>query len=191
MPRWLCAFSVLPVIVLLAACAEPPSKEMNQAQGAIDAARAAGAEQYATPEFTAAVDALKRSEEAAALNDYRLALTLAIDSRSSAQKAARAAVEARAKARGDAERAVAEVNTLLNQAVERLASGGRTSRRIPQEPRLTIQAAQKSMQEANAALKSDDYPRAIALTQGLAARLQAAMNALDTFPAENPSRRRR
>src|SRR5262249_40902955 len=37
-----------------AACADPPEKEMQQAQGAIDAAKAAGADQYAHDEFTAA-----------------------------------------------------------------------------------------------------------------------------------------
>src|SRR5687768_10694125 len=69
------------LVALCTACAEPPSKEMNQAQGAIDAARAAGAEQFAAAEFTAAVDALRRSEEAVAARDFRLALNHAIDSR--------------------------------------------------------------------------------------------------------------
>ncbi|PYQ93511.1 MAG: hypothetical protein DMF96_29615 [Acidobacteria bacterium] len=40
-----------------AACGNPPDKEMQQAQGAIDAARAAGADQYARDEFAAAEDA--------------------------------------------------------------------------------------------------------------------------------------
>ena len=91
--------------ILSASCAEPPSKEMNQAQGAIDAARAAGADKFAAAEFTAAVDALKRSEEAAAARDYRQALEPRLDSRERAQNAAKMAVEGRADARGEAERA--------------------------------------------------------------------------------------
>lgn len=186
-------FRVLPFIALLAACAEPPSKEMNQAQGAIDAARAAGADQYAPTEFTAAVDGLKKSEEAAAQHDYRLALNYAIDSRSRAQEAAKGAVEARAKARGDAERAVAEANTLLGQAVDRLRDPNvsRLPRRTLQEPRRVVEAAQKSMQEAGAALTRDDYSRAITLTEGLSARLQVALAAIDDVVAANPPRRRR
>src|SRR6476646_8902770 len=61
-------------IASLVACGEPPDKEMHQAQGAIDAARAAGAETYAPAELKAAVDALTRAQDAVAQRDYRLAL---------------------------------------------------------------------------------------------------------------------
>ena len=46
--------SVWVTLLFVAGCADPPSKEMDQAQGAIDAARAAGADQYATTGLTAA-----------------------------------------------------------------------------------------------------------------------------------------
>ena len=75
--------------VSLVACGEPPDKEMHQAQGAIDAARAAGADTYAPDEFKAAVDALARAQDAVAQRDYRLALNNALDSRERAQNAAR------------------------------------------------------------------------------------------------------
>ena len=58
----MCAF-------LCAACGDPPEKEMHQAQGAIAAARAAGADEYAAEEMNAAVDALRRAEAAAAERD--------------------------------------------------------------------------------------------------------------------------
>ena len=45
--------------VTLVACAEPPTREISQAQGALDAARAAGAEAYAKTEFQAADAALQ------------------------------------------------------------------------------------------------------------------------------------
>src|SRR4051794_3772690 len=108
--------ALIVTILSAASCAEPPNKEMNQAQGAIDAARAAGADKFATAEFTAAVEALKRSDEAVATGDYRQALSHAIDSRERAQNAAKMAVDGRADARGHAERAVAEVATLLTRA---------------------------------------------------------------------------
>ena len=38
-------------LLLCAACSEPPQKEIDRAQGAIDAARAAGADQYAPDDF--------------------------------------------------------------------------------------------------------------------------------------------
>src|SRR5581483_9749899 len=69
-------------VTFTAACADdPPTKEMNQAQGAIDAARAAGAEQYAPEDFKAAVAALQRSHEAVTQRDYRQALNDALDAR--------------------------------------------------------------------------------------------------------------
>src|SRR5688572_7145428 len=108
--------ALITTILLSASCAEPPNKEMNQAQGAIDAARAAGAEKFAAAELTAAQDALKRSEEAVIARDYRLALSHALDSRERAQNAAKMAVDGRADLRGQAERAISEVATLLSRA---------------------------------------------------------------------------
>lgn len=166
---------------------------MDQAQGAILAARAAGAEQYGPTEFAAAVEALRRAEEAVAQNDHRLALSLAIDSRTQAQNAAKAAVEARAKARGDAERAVAEVATLVAHARERLKDP--TVASLPrgrlQAPRMTIDQADKSMQKARAALNAHEYARAVQLSEGLATRLQAALATIDDRAAANRSPRRR
>ena len=131
--------------ILSASCAEPPSKEMNQAQGAIDAARAAGADKFAAAEFTAAIDALKRSEEAVAARDYRQALNHALDSRERAQNAAKLAVEGRADARGQAERAIAEVATLLSRAQAQLKDPdiARVKPRQLKAPRATVAAAEK------------------------------------------------
>ena len=49
--------------LVVAACGTPPHKEMDQAQGAIDAARAAGADRYASGEYEAATTALKLANE--------------------------------------------------------------------------------------------------------------------------------
>jgi len=76
LPAWLVV-----TLLVLPACAEPPSKEINQAQGALDAARAAGADQYATDEYRAAASALKSANDAVTQRDYRLALNFALDSR--------------------------------------------------------------------------------------------------------------
>src|SRR5687767_7003667 len=132
----------LVIVLLSAGCAEPPSKEMNQAQGAIDAARAAGADRFAAAEFAAATDALKRSEEAVAAGDYRQALSHAIDSRERAQAAAKVAVEGRANLRGQAERAIAEVATLLSQARAQLKN---LASRPLRGPRTTVAAAEKAL----------------------------------------------
>ena len=180
-------------LLFLVGCAEPPHKEMNQAQGAIDAARAAGAEQYAATEFAAATDALKRSEEAVTQNDYRLALSLAIDSRERAQDAAKAAVETRAKARGNAERIVAEANSVMTQARARLNDAG--SAKLPRQSvtdaRQAFANAEKTMQEARAALERDDYARAITAATAVSTHIQETLAALDKPAAAPPARKRR
>src|SRR3954469_19316834 len=103
-----------------AACGDPPDKEMQQAQGAIDAARAAGADQYAREEFTAAEDALKRSHENVAQRDYRQALNTALDARERAQEAAKESVNKKAIARADATTALAEADAALHDSRARL-----------------------------------------------------------------------
>ena len=69
------------VVFLASACTSPPNKEMDQAQGAIDAARAAGAERYAAKELAAANAALKSANDAVQEGDYRLALNHALEPR--------------------------------------------------------------------------------------------------------------
>jgi hypothetical protein len=179
--------------ILSASCAEPPSKEMNQAQGAIDAARAAGADKFASIEFNAAIDALKRSEEAAIARDYRQALNHALDSRERAQNAARLAVEGRADARGQAERGIAEVATLLSRAQAQLKDPDIARANPPQlkAPRATIAAAEGLLQEARTALKAEDYPAVAKALNGTAARLQAALTQIDAAASPRPPGRKR
>jgi HAMP domain-containing protein len=178
--------------LLSVSCAEPPNKEMNQAQGAIDAARAAGADKFATSELTAATDALKRSEEAVTAGDYRQALNHAIDSRERAQNAAKMAVDGRADARGHAERAIAEAATLLARAQSQLKNPdlARLNARVLKEPRATVAAAEKMVQEARTALKAEDYPAVTKALNGAAAELQAALTEIEAAsPPRAPVRK--
>ena len=180
-------------IALTAACAEPPNKEMNQAQGAIDAARAAGADQYASRELNGAIDALKRSEDAVAQYDYRLALSHAIDSRERAQAAAKAAVDNRAQARGTAERIVAEANSAVTQGRAQLSEAAlaKLPRRIAADTRQALDSADKQMQEARAALQRDEYDRAVSAAKAAMARIQETLAVMDKAATAPPPRKRR
>jgi len=179
--------------ILSASCAEPPNKEMNQAQGAIDAARAAGADKFASIEFNAAVEALKRSEDAVAARDYRQALNHALDSRGRAQNAAKLAVDFRADARGQAERGIAEVATLLSRAQAQLKDPDIARVNPPQlkAPRATVAAAEGMLQEARKALKAEDYPAVAKALNGAAAELQAALTQIDAAASPRPPGRKR
>jgi len=180
------------VALFVVACAEPPNKEMDQAQGAIDAARAAGADRYASTEYTAATDALKRAQDAVAQGDYRQALNEALDSREHAQNAAREAAETRAQLRGEVERDMAQIAGLIAEANTRLAAASRTraSRRISDAPRRELAAVNERVQKAGAAMKADDYLTARTALQGVKERIEGAMKALEA-PAAQSSRRGR
>jgi hypothetical protein len=184
---------VVMAALLAIACAEPPSKEMDQAQGAIDAARAAGAEQYAAGEFKAAVDALQRSHDAVAQSDYRLALNHALDARERAQNAAREAADTKAQVRGESERTMAEVGTLVAQASMRLqaAQKARVTRRTLAGPTKALDAVEDDVQKAGALMKAGDYLAARPLLQGIKDRVVKINADLDALMAAQSQRRRR
>jgi len=184
--------ALLMIVLSVGFGAEPPSKEMNQAQGAIDAARAAGADRFAADEFTAAVDALKRADEAVKAGDYRQALSHAIDSRERAQNAAKMAVEGRADSRGEAERAIAEAATLLSRANKELANPAlaKSDPKVARSAHATVAAAEKGLQEARSALASENYVRVKAALGTITSDLQAALSAIDAATAPAAVRKR-
>ena len=181
------------VVVLVAiSCAEPPHKEMDQAQGAIDAARAAGAEQYAAAEFTAATKALAQSNEAVTVRDYRLALNYALESREQAQNAARTAADTRAKLRGDVERSIAEAKSLIAQARARV--DGPSGAQIPRGTRRTAQQRLKQLegelQKADASLQAEKYQEADQLLTGIKRQIQSVVTTISRGPSSQSQRQR-
>ena len=180
------------VALLAAACAEPPNAEMDQAQGAIDAARAAGADRYATTEYNAATEALKNAHTAVSARDYRLALNYALESREHAQNSAREAADTRARLRGEIERTMAQVAALMAQADTRLEAARKTRapRRALDEIAAAIAAVNEDVQKAGEAIKADDYVAARAQVDGVKARIEKAIADIDqaTMP---PAQRRR
>ena len=110
----------LSLALVTAGCGDPPDKEMQQAEGAIAAARAAGADIYAADELRAAEDTLKHAHEAVAARDYRLALSQALDSRERAENAARLSADQKAAARVEADRAISEAAIALALAQTKL-----------------------------------------------------------------------
>src|SRR5438093_4478744 len=142
-----------------AGCGDPPEKEMQQAQGAIDAARAAGADEYAHAEFVAAQDALKRAREAVDQRDYQAALNHALDSRERAQNAAKEAADHKATARGDADRALTDAVGALNEARAKLKAA--ETRRAPAatlaKVRQVISNGDETVQKARAVFGRGEY----------------------------------
>ena len=171
MRRLVCAVVLAAAFV---ACSEPPTKEHDQAQGALAAARAAGASAYASEELRTAEKALAGYEAAVGQRDYRLALSLAIDARESAYAAARRAADEKTRARTEAEQLIAAVQKGATTIEQRLAgkTGPRPTRPIATRLDGTLKAATAALQKARARLAAEDY-------RGVVAVLTPVREALD------------
>ena len=178
-------------VVLSAACSEPPQKEINSAQAAIDAARTAGAELYAPESFAAATTALQQSHEAVAQRDYRLALTRAVDASDRAQEAARLAADGRAKSRTEAEAAINATNAALLQLEARLkaADAAHVTPRELAPARGTAKDAAASLQKARTSLSVGNYKEATADVSGLPEQIRTQMAAVEQATMVRTGRR--
>src|SRR5262249_40916589 len=150
---------------LTAACAGPPDKELQQAQQAIDTAKSAGADRYATDDFNAAQEALKLANDAVAQRDYRLALNHALDARERAQSATKDATDRKAAVRSEAERVLVSIGPALSEAHTRLraAEAAHIGTRTLAEARHTIASVEQAVQKAGAARDRGDYLEVVEL----------------------------
>ena len=189
--------SLLPIAALVCslsfslACATPPTREMDQAQGAIDAARAAGADRFATEQYEAAVKALQSAQDAVGQRDYRLALNYALDSRDRAQRAAKEAASQQAVLRSAAERRLSEVTASLDRAEQQLkaAESARVPRRATAAARTAITAAEASLQKAGTSIQAGNYTVSQEQLAESAAKLQSAMAEIETATKGRQKRR--
>ena len=184
--------SALALLLLLTACGTPPHKEIDQAQGAIDAARAAGADRYAINELTAATTSLTAATQAVDQRDYRLALNHALESREHAQNAARISAETQGKLRAEVERSTAEVKALLAQANGRLTTAEKTrlSRRLITDTRRAVAAATGDVQKADAAVQAGNVTEAQAVLARAKRELSDVIARLDAALRAQNARRR-
>ena len=176
----------------VAACGEPPEKEIQQAQGAIDAARAAGAERYARDELAAADKALKDANDAVNDRDYRLALNHALDAREHAQAAAKQASDGKAAARADAERVLRDATQALTEARTRLkaAEGAHVAPRTLSDARRLIADGDATLQKARAEYRVGNYADVPDTIAGTTTRLLATARDLEAATAAINRRRR-
>jgi len=150
-------------LALVAGCSEPPTKEYQQAEAAVAAARSAQAGTYASDDLQAAEASLQKYEEAVAQRDYRQALNLAIDARDRAYDATKHAGEAKAAAQTQAEKLAGEIETLTATANARLAGTAtpRPSAQAAERIRAALKTSSAALQEARTLISAQDYRGAI------------------------------
>ena len=172
---------LLSAFLMCAACSEPPQKEIDHAQGAIDAARAAGAEQYATEAFTAATSALQQAHDAVNQRDYKLALSRALDASERAQEAARNAADGKAAARSRSEAAVMGTTTALNQLQARIkaAEAARVPTKDLKSVRTAATRAASALQEARAGIQGGRFVEVFASLKNVRGEIEAQILAVE------------
>jgi hypothetical protein len=184
-------------LLLLAGCADPPTKEISRAQGALDAARAAGAADYATEEFRAAETSLDRSLQFVDERDYRQALSFALDARERAQVAARQAADEKARVRTEADRLLRASEAGLEQARGRLATAAeaRVTRAALAGPKKAVDGAASAVESARTAFDQGSYRQSIEALAPVGDSLEKATSEIDAAiearQARRPARRRR
>lgn len=176
--------------VAVSACSSPPDKEYNQAVGAIEAARAAGAGTYAADELAAAEQLLARYDDAVANRDYRQALSHALDSRERATAAAAKAAGDKALLRGEAERMIPVLAAETERARNTAAGATRAQARAAENLRSTIATIERALQEARANLERDNVRAARDGLDGLQERLAEALAPFESGSAAASPRRR-
>jgi hypothetical protein len=185
------ALAAFTPLTFVACGGDPPDKEIQQAHGAIDAAKAVGADQYASEEFAAAQAALKNATDAVEQRDYRLALNHALDARDRAKTAARQAADRKAAARVDADRALAASARALTEARAHLktAEANRASARLLQDARRMLATAERSVQKARTSFDQGDYPAATQAANQATSEVQPIARTLGLAPTGGPRRR--
>jgi hypothetical protein len=191
--RWRLVSALVISSSLIAGCGgDPPDKEIQDAEKAIDAARAAGAETYAKDDYSAAAVAIKGAHAAVDARDYRLALNDALEARDRATTAARDAADRKAVARANADRLLRNAALALVDVRARL----RTAQAAQKPPRV-LNAARKAaadsetrVQEARAAFERAEYPVVIEMLAAPTARLRESIRALSATEPAPPKRPR-
>jgi len=190
MPRLALALCAL---IACAACSEPPQKEIDRAQGAIDAARSAGADQYAAAEIGAATTSLQQAHEAVDQRDYRLALSRAVDANEHAQEAAKQAADGKARARSDAEIAIHSATTAIQQLQTKLKAAPtlRLAESDLKPARQALSNGERAVQKARAALAKGSYLDAKAAVQGTTEAITEQIRDLDDTSRKRTARARK
>jgi hypothetical protein len=178
LPALLC--TILCAVVLSTGCSAPPDKEISRAQSAIDAARTAGADQYAPESFAAATTAFQQAHEAVDQRDYRLALTRAVEATDRAGEASREAADGKARARRATEMAINAVNAELPRLETQIktAEAARLTARDLADARAVARNAAAALQKARALLAGENYKDARAAVDGLAEQIRTQIDAV-------------
>jgi len=137
------------LLVSLAACEEPPLKEIDSAEAALNRAKEGGADRFAADRFKEAQAALATAKEKLESKDYRSALSAAADAGEKSNAALQAAEAARTLAKSAAETALVEAEAAFDDV--KAVKDEAIQDRVPDK---AFQGLEPSLAEAHEATKS-------------------------------------
>jgi hypothetical protein len=181
------------LVVTFGACAAPPNREIGDAQQALKAAKATGADRYALESYTAAANAYRLANEAVLAGDYRLALNRALESREFAQTAGRLAAEGQARARDEALKTMADVSTHLSRVTAQLDAAEKArsmSITVMRDVRQALTLINADVQKAGTAINDEDYMAAQEALNGVKLRLDTVSGEIESARKAQRARRR-
>ena len=181
----------LAALLVSSACTSPPEKELHQAEGALETARAAGAARYAAEPFGAAEAAMARANAAVTDRDYKQALNHALDAREHALNAVRTAADTRARVRGELEQRMADLDTSLRALEARIveAETAKVGRQALTSAKAATTRVARALAEARPLLNAGTDDKAEALLSPLPALLTQTQSEIDAAIADRNSRR--
>lgn len=185
------------LLLLAAACDQPPVKEIAAAEAAVRKARDAGADVFVAERYAEADAALREARRRVGEKDYRGALSSATEAAEKARAAAQGAAAARTLAQSDTETTLAEADAALEEA-GRLRAEAREAK-LPDEAfgetGLREEQLRAALQAAHARLESGDVLGAQKAAHELKTRaleLPAAVQAArETWVREHPKKKPR
>jgi len=158
---------VLLFLVALMGCAKVPQQAVDAAKAALDAAKSAEADRYATDMFNAAKDTLDAAMAEIETQNGKFALTRSYGTAekllAGATAAANSAVEAAAanktKVQAEAQQLLADAKTAIDnsKAMLKKAPRGKESRAAIEAMQNDITAIETMLGEANTAMTAGDY----------------------------------
>ena len=167
------------ILVIFPACSEKPVTSLNATEQALQEARKAGAQEYASETLKLAEDQFQKAREEmemqeisfALLRNYKTAEELLAKAKMDAEKAVLDANTAKMQAKSDAEAAVTLARTILTEARTILAQApvGKGSQADLQALKGDLEAADSINAELDLALGHEDY-------LGVKAKAQAMQN---------------
>lgn len=178
-------------LLLALGCSEPPQKEIDQAQTAVDLARTAGADTYAPEHFAAATSGLQKARAFVDERDYRQALSYAIDARQRAQDAIRQAADGKGRAQRATDALVTDVMAKTGKLQTALQAAEAAN--VPSKELRVSQAAaadvQQALQEARTEIGAGNYVGADQMLTSVRKKLDEAIQGVENIPRPSPRRK--